>query len=97
MNSQVTDIPEFYQPNFWTLVNAVCDDGFVYMKRRNGRGANPNWLKVLEKTGAIGVATVQEITWGNSTKPGNSDYGSDYFKIWITSYGHEWMQGKVSP
>ena len=88
----VAEIPEFYQPNFWMLVNAVCDDGFT--KRR---GHNPNWLKVLEKTGAIGVATVQEITWGNSTKPGNSDYGSDYFKIWITPYGHEWMQGKVSP
>lgn len=91
---KVAEIPEFYQKNFWMLVGAVCDDGFIYMKRR---GHNPNWLKVLEKTGAIGVATVSEFQWGNSTKPSNSDYGSDYFKVWITPHGHEWMQGKVSP
>lgn len=77
------------------LVNHVTDDGFTYMKRTRRRGSNPNWLKVLEKSGVIGVCTVQEIPWGNTTKPSNSGYGYDYFKIWITPSGHEWMQGKV--
>lgn len=81
-----------HEAAFWKIVegiNSNNDSHFLIIEEDNKLGLTRSPLKALEEYGVIGVFTVREIAWGNS--------GSDreYFKIWITSKGHDWMQGKI--